>query len=188
MPNPFWQYFLVLETDLDSTVRYVEPAEENYATFSTEFSRILLSASSELDVVCRVLSKRVQATAKPRNFTQLRKIILSEYPELPSLQVHVPRYGLAFAPLAAWLTQETPNWWRSYNDVKHKRYRHFADANLRNALNSMGGLFVIELYLHQEDLYNGALRPWPRLLDIESNTGAFCSVGGFPMLPDFPLR
>ena len=62
MSFPHWQYLIAIESDLENTARYVEVAEDNFGTYSVEYSRILLSASSEIDVisksVCRELANR----------------------------------------------------------------------------------------------------------------------------------
>lgn len=54
-----WRYFIALEQDLEGTTRYVEPAEDNFKTYSVEFTRLLLSACSEIDVVCKVLCQKI---------------------------------------------------------------------------------------------------------------------------------
>jgi hypothetical protein len=64
--------------------------------------------------------------------------------------ITVPRYGLTFQPWADWANRVNPKWWKSYNDVKHERNKHFKDATLENALNSLAGLLIITLYYFKE--------------------------------------
>jgi hypothetical protein len=48
---PHWSYYVSLEDDLIETGRYVEICEDNFDTYSTQFTRLLLAAASEVDVV-----------------------------------------------------------------------------------------------------------------------------------------
>lgn len=182
--SSYWQYFLAIEADLDSTVRFVEPSEDNFKTYSVEFAKILLSASSEVDVVCKVLAKEIGSGSHSNNINQHRDIILQKYPRFHQMQVIAPRYGLIFEPWNSWASDKNPDWWRSYNDVKHKRYRHFQDANQYNALNSVSALFCLLAYLYHEEIIQQSLVPWPRLLDIEINPRALFPEDRY-RLPDF---
>ncbi len=184
MDQAHWQYFISLDHDLEATVSFVEPVLDNFKTYSIEFAKILLSASSEVDVVCRVLAKQINPTARPDNINQHRKLILSRFPKFPQIRVLMPRYGHTFHPWKVWESEENPDWWTSYNDVKHKRYRHFPDANLRNSVSSLAGLLALLVYLYHDDLEHLSLHPWPTLLDIEKRATAFPFQNKF-IVPDF---
>src|SRR5713101_1446458 len=127
---PYWQYFLALESDLDATTRYVEPARRNFATYSIEFARILLSAGAEVDVVAQVLCRRIDPTSTAVNIQLYREKILSAFPRFPTMRVVVPPFALLFEPWRDWERGETPLWWRSHNKVKHERDAYFQDASL----------------------------------------------------------
>lgn len=184
MDQSHWQYFLSLEGDLEATVPFVQPVDDNFHTYSIEFAKILLSASSEVDAVCRVLAKQIDPDARPDNINKHRKLILSKYPKFPELKILMPRYSHTFYPWKAWASGQNPDWWLSYNDVKHKRYRHFPDANLHNAILSLAGLLALLVYLYHDDLERLSLHPWPSLLDIEKRSTAFPFQSKF-VVPDF---
>ena len=59
-----------------------------------------------------------------------------------------------------------PHWWTAYNKTKHERHTEYHQANLRNALNAVAGLFVMDLYLYREIAMTGELFPQPRLLRV----------------------
>jgi len=44
-----WNYFLALEADLGTLSRFVEFAEDNFATYSIEQVHLFLAAASEVD-------------------------------------------------------------------------------------------------------------------------------------------
>jgi hypothetical protein len=188
MPQESWYFFLALESDLDATARYVEPTEENDTTYSIEFTRILMSAAAEVEVVAKQLlvSKRPLLPRKS-NIEHLRKRFRKHYPKLPSMEVFVPRGSQMLRPWAAWTgsAKKNPDWWSAYNKVKHARHAAFQEATLANALNAVAALLCLQLYLHQE-LYNaGSLQPWCRLLTLEGHyENVVAGAGG--VLPDFP--
>ena len=49
-----------------------------------------------------------------------------------------------------------PEWWASYNNVKHHRLDSYAEANLGNVLRALSGLFVplscLYRYEHEHDV------------------------------------
>lgn len=163
----YWQYFVALEADLERTTRYVEPTEENFGTFSIEFARILLAAGSEVDVLAKVLCETHQLEITPRNIDGYRSALAPRFPELPFLQIQVPRYGFSMLPWREWHDGKNPPWWRAYNDIKHERGKNFPSATLRNALHSVAGLFTLVCYLYHRELRANTARPWPGLLTLD---------------------
>jgi len=182
--HPYWQFFLALEADLAVTTRYVELVQDNFNAYSIEFAKILLSASSEVDVVCRVLAAQIGVQPPPDSIKEHRNAILGQYPRFYTITIDVPRYGLALRPWASWEMDESPPWWKGYNAVKHHRNTSYADANLQNALHSVAGLFAVVLYLYHDDLFRDSLTPWPSLLSIEARPTAL-SLEDRYRLPDF---
>ena len=58
-----WNYFLMLESDLDNTSRYIEPqGQEN--VYSFEFAKLLVLACTEIESVLKVMCKEIDPTAK----------------------------------------------------------------------------------------------------------------------------
>ena len=131
-----WNYFLALESDMELLARYIEFSEPNMGTYSIELAHLLLAASSEVDVVAKLLCRRVDSEAQRRNINEYRAILVDQIPAVTTLQVFVPRYGLTLTPWDNWSADDTPDWWRSYNSVKHERDACFDQATLKNALNS----------------------------------------------------
>lgn len=48
-----------------------------------------------------------------------------------------------------------------YNNVKHHRHTHFAEASLKYTLNAVAGLFVLLLFYYREEGQKGQLNPDP---------------------------
>jgi hypothetical protein len=57
--------------------------------------------------------------------------------------------GHLIAPFEEWATGKRPPWWEAFTGLKHDRIRNYREANLRNVLHSLAGVFII-LTLHHE--------------------------------------
>lgn len=142
-----WNYFIALERDLEVASRYVEFTPQNFTAYSIEFAHLLFAAASEVDVIAKLLCIRLQPKKPHGNIDQYRAVLMKGIPDLPSTEVFVPRYGLTLKPWDNWAREENPDWWRSYNNVKHQRDTHFNEATLKNAINSLGALLIL-IYHH----------------------------------------
>ena len=91
----------------------------------------------------------MEPNSPAKNIDQYRKIINRKLPAFAKENVYIPRFGHKLTPWSNWKTGENPLWWRSYNKVKHERNEHFADANLKNVLNSISGLLVAVFYFYK---------------------------------------
>lgn len=147
-----WNYFIALERDLEVVSRYVEFCEQNYSVYSIEFARLLFAAASEVDAVAKLLCERLRPADPRGNINEYRAALLAALPELPRTEVFVPRYGLTFKPWENWAGPDNPLWWRGYNQVKHQRDLYFNQATFKNALNSLGALFILNFHHYRFEL------------------------------------
>lgn len=157
-----WNYFLALERDMDVLSRYVEFCEENFAVYSVELAHLLFAAASEVDVVCKLICDQVAPGAPRANINDYKAVLLHVLPDLPYTDVFVPRYGLSYRPWSNWEGDKNPDWWRSYNNVKHERDTYFHEATLKNSLNALGALLVLTVHYYSRKLapeYGQVLRP-----------------------------
>ena len=147
-----WNYFLALESDLAQLSRYIEFDTKNFQTYSIELAHLLLASSSEVDVIAKGICGFLEPRSRAENLNQYREIINRNLPDFRKEQVFVPRFNLTLRPWSNWKLVKKPQnplWWRSYNKVKHERNEHFAEANLKNVLNSVGGLLITVFYYYK---------------------------------------
>ena len=149
-----WNYFLALERDLETTSRYIEFIEANFKTYSIELAHLLLASSSEIDVVIKGLCALIAPGEKRENIDDYRKIIKSHLPEFIDESIFINRYGISLKPWDNWLGEVNPNWWRSYNKVKHERDIYFDQANLENVIRSMGALLITNYHFYKKQFEN----------------------------------
>ncbi len=143
-----WNYFLSLEDDLAKIARYIEFNEPNLPTYSIELARILLSTSSEVDVILKQLCFFLDKDAKANNITHYQNIVKLHIKDFCNEKVFIHRYGFEFTPWEAWNQGENPPWWKSHTQVKHHRHEFFNEATLENAITAMGGLYVAVVYFY----------------------------------------
>ena len=177
------QHFLALEADFAATSRYVEFAQQNFATFSIEYAKLLLAIGSEVDVLCKIICEKIDSAAKRDNIDDFRTCITSHC-KIEAEKVLVRRYNLSFKPWNLWSHGKNPAWWRSYNNVKHHRDTHFNEANLENCANAISGLFVVVLYCHKAEKSTESLEPYPILVGREEEPGHLLLESDYKV-PDF---
>jgi hypothetical protein len=166
--NHHWQYLCSLASDVENASRYVEISPDNFETFSIEFTRILLAIGSEVDVVAKVLSGEIDPSGKHKNIGDYRTTITEKYPNLHTMKILIVLYELILTPWDKWKINKNSQWWEGYTNVKHHRHTHFKDANLKNTLNALAGLFVLVYYWRRfyGDVGQLDKLPWPGLLGI----------------------
>jgi len=169
-----WNYFLALEKDLEAVSRYIEFCPDNFNTYSIELAHLLFSAASEVDTLAKCVCATLDPKAKPGNINQYRGIIKAAedreaYPfvikgkpippvkedhkhRLSALKVYIPRYSLELVPWESWAKDRNPDWWDSYNKVKHERNHYFNKATLNNALHALAALLALNYIYRRYEL------------------------------------
>lgn len=148
-PKHHWNYFLAIEKDLEKISRYIEFCSDNLQTYSIELAHILLSASSEVDVIMKQLCSIVAPGGAFDNINQYKATITALIPDLINEPISIPRYGMSYRPWENWNGADNPEWWKSYNRVKHQRNNHYSEANLHNTINSVGALLITSTYYYR---------------------------------------
>lgn len=151
----YWNYYLHLENKIIGTQNYVEWNEHNYETFSNEFASIIQVTGAELDNFFKAY-----CGIEGRNYsiTNYADFILNDFPEITEQKVRIRDKGMELQPFNGWDTAQASQsleWWQGYNDIKHNRYINFQKANLKNSLNILGALYILEIKqlrkIHEEN-------------------------------------
>lgn len=178
--EPHWNYLLAIERDLEVLARYVEFDPRNFPCFSIEMARVLLAAGAETDVVCKAICKAANPSSKADSLHAYRKEVTAAFPAIASFGVCVPRFGLHLKPWDEWRKKNgVPFWWTAYNKTKHERGAEYHQANLKNVLNAVAGLFVAVLHLYPAKAKLGELVPSPQFLRPDEDHFGGVTHGGF---------
>lgn len=157
-----WDYYLVLEKDFLEVERYVAFAlgddylydghapssPENSGCFSNEFVKQYQAICSEVDVILKSICTEVSNQSSANTMKTYSEEVLVKWPDLAARKVKFKRIELQ--PFMNWkkgANYHAPDWWPLYNDVKHKRMENYKKANLKNTLNALAGLYLLEIYL-----------------------------------------
>lgn len=161
----YWSYYLVLEKDFLETERYIafdlgdnssynEVATTNMGnslTFSNEYIKQYQAICSEVDVVMKVMCKEFDKPSADNMKDDYTPIILNHWNTITSQRVKMRNIELQ--PFINWSREgdgnsyHAPDWWPLYNKVKHQRHISYKEANLKNVINALAGLFILENYL-----------------------------------------
>lgn len=148
--NSYWYYFLILEKDFKNTLNYVHLCKENFATFSYEYSKQLVTIASEFEIISKLLCFEINGL-EPGNIGEIKKVILERFPRIWHTPVKILQITqFDFKPLESWgLENGKLQWWDVYNNIKHEKHNYFTQANLENVLSALGSLLIFEVYLYK---------------------------------------
>lgn len=165
--NIYWKYYKSIEKDFLNTIRFVEldlgsnglydssllPSNKgNSEVYSTEYVRLYLATCSEIDVICKAICK-ILGDTQSKNMPGYTSTIFGDilFNDITNREVRIlPANGLIIKPFSNWKSGSSynaPDWWPLYNFVKHNRINNYKDANLKNVINALGGLYIFEMYL-----------------------------------------
>ncbi|ENI8058899.1 hypothetical protein ABZX01_004606 [Vibrio vulnificus] len=173
-----WNYFLALEEDLERLARFVD-FSGNDKTYSLEIARLLLGASSEVDVVLKEICQKINPQTTASKINEYEAEISNALPNFTKFEVTIPKHELTFQPWVNWNSNTSPYWWRAHNKVKHNRNTHFDHATLKNCLNAVGALYVAVLHLYENEAKNGELMQLPRLFNVSDAHFGGASMGRY---------
>ena len=176
-----WNYFLMLESDLDNTSRYIEPLNQENV-YSFEFAKILILACTEVEAVFKAICHEIDDSQTAGDIGKYKSIILGRYPKIVNTKVSAKRLGRDIYPFAGW-DRGPLLWWNGYNDVKHNRESNFTKATYLNAVSALSALYILVFYLSK--ITGIEFKDYAsQYFDSEYANGFFLHNSGKP-LPDY---
>ena len=135
----------LLKSDLKEIFEFIEPSATNYSAFSHRNYEILLRACTEVESLCKQIF-----TANGQNADNI--IQFSDLDGAMKLSSYIVKsYGFLypeFSPFDSFFSStprqdRSPSWYKAYNKVKHNRQDNFSFASLNNAIEAVGGVYVL---------------------------------------------
>lgn len=174
--DTYWNYYLVLEKDFLKIERFItfdlgdnflyddNKSIENYGnslTYSVEFIKQYQAICSEVDVILKAICEEL-GNSNAGNMIAYTSTILNHNIWMRIVNQKVKMKNIELYPFKDWRDgnrdeYNAPHWWPQYNDVKHHRAEQYKEANLKNVLNALAGLYILENYLvkYIGDMANG---------------------------------
>ena len=152
-----WDYFNLLEKDLITIAETLELSEKNYSAYGPRLVQLVLATGSELDVALKSLALNMcpeheAATADRPNMNHFKDMIVHcAREQFVTARVKFLRSKIVLVPWGSLADGSDRGlaWWTSYNNVKHRRFDYYEEANLKTALDLMSALFVVVAYLSE---------------------------------------
>jgi len=143
----YWMYYLLLESKVIHTSSYVHFHEDNLNAFSYEFANLQYSIGAELDSFFKVYCG-YQTTDVTNIRDYADQILTNRYTNIIDQEIILREYDINIKPFSGWdknLPKQSLPWWTAYDNIKHSRYDNIKDASLKNVLNLLGGLYLLEM-------------------------------------------
>jgi hypothetical protein len=162
-----WHTYKYLEGRFLETSRFVALVPRNLTTWSENLADLLNLTGSAVDAffrnmhLCPIVQNRKEVSDVKRMVTKrnkkewnIRDFLKAYEPlyELSKNEVTIP-FGLSDLkerkPFEDFGKGRFPKWWIAYNHVKHQYYDKIEEANLRNVVDALGGLLILNA-LHKD--------------------------------------
>jgi hypothetical protein len=159
-----WRYYLLLEAEFETALRYIEPDPSNMETFSLEFARQILATCAQFETVAKLLCERRVPGSNPKGIKGIRTTLLSWQPVTGWRTRFYPQNAL-LSPFSDWTDEASPPWWLAYNKIKHEPAAYVQLATLGNALNSLAAVGLVTIAYLEVNAQPGTSRlfdlHWP---------------------------
>lgn len=144
--DSFWNYYLNLENRFINTTQYVEVDKNNYQTFSIEYIGLLQSICAEIDTIMKEICGFNQEDFKKISMYYEKIMKDPFFKNIMDEETIYIYKKINIKPFDKWDEENSPQWWKSYNDVKHERVAKYKNGNLKNVLYALSALYILESY------------------------------------------
>ena len=176
-----WDYYMVLEKDFLETERYLTidlgdnnlydgntPTDlGNSRAYSVEFIKQYQAICSEVDVIMKSICNEL-GNVNDEKMPQYTATILASSALQNIANQKVKVKDIELQPFKNWSSNpyKAPDWWPLYNGVNHERLTNLRQANLKNVINALAGLYVLGNYFVK---YIGDIANSPDIPDVPND-------------------
>jgi hypothetical protein len=133
--------FRDLEDELADFCRYVPPVKAHLTVYSTKLWGLILRACAEIDSQLHAVIEELEGASRS---TTIRDYMAEESRlQLAQGELLTRFERFPLTPFGSFSAGRSPQWWRDYNSVKHRRLDTLQSATLENALCAVGGLYIV---------------------------------------------
>ena len=154
--NQLRQLEIILD-DIAEVFKVVAPHHNQFSVFGHAIRNIIILACTELDARMQSILANNGVSPDGKYFEMRDYFKLKSPLKLDEYKLSFYRYGDlgTFSPFSTWENDEQLHWYQAYNHIKHNREKHFAEAKLFNAINSIMAyaIILIAQYGYRNDLW-----------------------------------
>jgi hypothetical protein len=154
-PHDYIRKLEILYSQLEKIFEYVEPEDSNGDTYSIQLSSMLLDICTTIEANFRSIMDKNGYKKNPNishekdikswNINDYYKVNISHH--LSSYEIKIPFWkGInnIRKPYEIWeSSKNSPQWYQSFNHVKHNMIDKFSEATLNNVIDAFCGLVVL---------------------------------------------
>lgn len=141
-----WTYYLMLERKFLATIPFVSISLDNFSTYSDEYASLIQLIGAELDNFFKLYCGYNLNEVK--NISHYASYILSDYPEIKGQDIELVDVDIVIRPFENWdceRAKQSLSWWEVFDNIKHNRIGNKKDASLKNTLDILGALYLLEI-------------------------------------------
>lgn len=147
----------IILSDMSEVFKVVAPHSDQFSVYGHAIRNIIILACTELDARMQSILQSNGVKPEGKYFEMKDYYKLKEALKLNEYELSFYRYGDlgSFSPFLTWESDEQLYWYQAYNHIKHNREKHFADAKLFYAINSIMAytIIIIAQYGYRNDLW-----------------------------------
>lgn len=168
--NLFWPVYKNLENEMIGMTSFIQFDDSQIKTYSPKFVDLLLRISIEIEAIAKHLyflnGGTPVADESELYFDTVCLKFLEDKWKLSQKEITITGLGFYFVNLenqtykpllkAFKRGSSGSNWKKAYQAVKHNRSQNYKFANMKNCLHALGALFILNLYLRNDEIYYGS--------------------------------
>src|SRR2546425_7011110 len=132
--------FLYTDRELHELSQLI-PLDNKLETYSPRLYNILQSSCGQVENMCRILCEKLQLKPQKSNFPSYYSE-LNVNGMLDKQAVYLITKNEVITPLKI-TSNDTPDWWKNYNDTKHKLPDGILQGNIGNTVNALSSLYSL---------------------------------------------
>ena len=159
----YWPIFQRLEDEVCELTFFVAFSDDHRTVYSARLAELLLRTCAECENIGKslcIVRGLAPSGTKIEDFTfptvgdTICSQLAIQTKELSIIWAYQSFTARSITPFSAWLPSGSinPDWFKAYNKVKHDRLANAKNANVWNVVNALGGLFILNLCLREQDI------------------------------------
>ncbi|MDE5911623.1 MAG: hypothetical protein K2H24_04745 [Clostridia bacterium] len=170
MVNLYWPIYKNLENELLSLTYNIFFTDGQLNVYSMNFVDLLLRTSAEIESIAKELYEQEGGNMNPVDeegnsrclyfdtdcieYLNEKWSICGKKISITAATVHFEQEeNITISPLLNANKRGKNIWKKAYQSVKHSRKKSFKDASLKNCIYALGALYILNIYLLNEELY-----------------------------------
>ncbi len=151
----FWEYYKDLERQFESFLEYVPYLKGNEDTYSFRLANIILAIGAHIDSAFKEMARCDEFEDKEPCKEILKRTEDKKGIIISAVRAFDEIYGLTSKKVTFKCLPDRkeitpfkgnkPEWWDSYNDIKHDITTNLTKANLRNVRDALAGAFLLNV-------------------------------------------